>query len=93
MVWVHPYQARVSTIDDATKQLAQWASTGPNWSYALVQPNGDAHHVSLPTEGHVSVMAEGNTSNVPYRKICQLKVHQLLGSGSQKDSMAVKFQW
>ena len=33
MVWVHPYQARVSMIDnEAVIQLAQLASTGPNWS-------------------------------------------------------------
>ena len=42
MVWVHPYQARVSILDDAAKQLTQLASTGPNWPYALVQLNGDA---------------------------------------------------
>ena len=83
MVMVHPYQARVSKIDDAAKQLAQLASTGPDWPYALVQFNGDACHMPLPTEGHLSVMMEGNTSNVPYRKICQLEVCQLLGSGSQ----------
>ena len=29
-VWVHPYQARVSMIGDAAKQLAQLASTGPD---------------------------------------------------------------
>ena len=83
MVWVHPYQARVSTIDDTAKQLAQLTSTGPTWPYALVQLNGDACHMPLPTEGHLSVMMEGNTSNVPCGKICQLEVHQLLSSGSQ----------
>ena len=66
MVWVYPYQARVSMTDDAAKQLTQLASTGPNWPYALVQLIGDAHNVPLPTEGHISVMTEGNTSNVPY---------------------------
>ena len=45
MVWVHPYQARVFTIDDVAKQLTQLVSTGPNWPYALVQLNGDACHV------------------------------------------------
>ena len=45
MMWVHPYQARVSTIDEAAKQLAQLAFTGPNWPYDQVQHNGDAHHV------------------------------------------------
>ena len=31
MMWVHPYQARVLTIYDVAKQLAQLASTGPDW--------------------------------------------------------------
>ena len=82
MVWVHPYKARVSMIDDAANQLAQLASTGPNWPYALVWLNGDACHVPLPIEGHLSIMMEGNTSNAPCRRIHQLEVHQLLSSGS-----------
>ena len=83
MVWVHPYQVRVSTIDEAAKQLAQLASTGSNWPYALVWLNSDACHMPLPTEGHLSVVMEGNTSNVPCRRIHQLEVCQLLGSGLQ----------
>ena len=83
MVWVHPYQTRVSTIDNSARQLAQLSSTGPNWPYALVWLNGDAHHMPLPTEDHLSVVMEGNTSNVPCKKICQLEVHQLLRSGSR----------
>ena len=82
MMWAHPYQARVSTIDEAADQLAQLASTRPNWPYALVQLKGDACHMPLPTEGHLSVIMEGNTNNVPCRKIHQLEVCQLLGSGS-----------
>ena len=34
MVWVHPYQARVSTIDGKAEQLTQLASTGPKQPYA-----------------------------------------------------------
>ena len=83
MVWVHPYQAKVSTIDDTAKQLVQFASIWPNWPYGLVQLNGDACHVPLPTEGHLSIITEGNASNAPCRKIHQLEVHQLLSSGSQ----------
>ena len=77
-----PYQARVSTIDGAVKQLTQLDSTGPNWPYALVQLNGDACQGHLPKEGHLSVMAEVSTSHVPYGKICHLEVCQLLSSGS-----------
>ena len=65
MVWVHPYQARVSTLGTTAKQFAQLGSTRPNWPYALVQLNGDAHHVPLPKEGHLSVLAEEHTSLVP----------------------------
>ena len=65
MVWVHSYQAKVSTIDDVAKQLTQLASTGPNWPYALVQLNGHACHMPLPREGHLSVVMEVNTNNVP----------------------------
>ena len=83
IMWVHPYHARISTIDGTAKQLTQLASTGPNWPYALVWLNGDTCHMPLPTKGHLSVMAEGRTSSIPYGMICQLEVHQLLSSGSQ----------
>ena len=82
-VWVHPYQAGVSTMDDAAEKLSQLASTRPNWPYALVQLNGDAYHVLLPNVGHLSVMAERSTSSVPCGKICQLEVCHILSSGSQ----------
>ena len=83
MVWVHPYQARVSNLGAMAEQLTQLATTGPNWPYALVQLNGNTCHVPLPKDGHLSVLAEEHTSHVPYGKIQQLEVHQLLSSGSQ----------
>ena len=57
MVWVHPYETRVSVIGGTTKQLTQLASTGSNWPYALVQLNGDVCHVPLSKEGDLSVVA------------------------------------
>ena len=30
MMWAHPYQARVSTMEEAVKQLNPLISTGPN---------------------------------------------------------------
>ena len=83
MVWVHPYQARVYTLDAAAKQLTHLASTGPNWPYALVWLNGDTCQVPLPKEGHLSVLAEEHTSHVPCGRIQQLEVCQLLSSHSQ----------
>ena len=82
-MWVHPYQARVSTMEEVVKQLTPLISTGSNWPYALVQLNGGACHAPLPKEGHLSVLVEGSTSSVACRRISQLEVCQLLSLGSQ----------
>ena len=70
-------------MEEVVKQLTPLIPTGPDWPYTLVQLNGDACHVWLPMEGHLSVMVEGSTSSVTCRRISQLEVHQLLSSGSQ----------
>ena len=67
MVWVHPYQARVSMIEDAAKQLTQFASTGPNWPCALVQLNGDAHHMP-PYRGSPECYDGGKYQQCPLHK-------------------------
>ena len=64
MMWIHPYQARVSTMEEVVKQLTPLISTGPDWPYTLVQLNRDACHVQLPMEGHLSIMVEGGTSSI-----------------------------
>ena len=82
-IWVNPYQARVSTMEEAVKQLTALVFTRPDWPYALVQLNGDASHMPFPREGHLSILVEGETSSVTYKRVSQLEVHQLLSSGSQ----------
>ena len=82
-VWVNPYQARVPTVEEAVKQLTTLFSSGPDWPYALVQLNGDTHHVPLPREGHLSILPEGGTSSAACRRVSQLEVCQLLSLGSQ----------
>ena len=49
-MWVHPYQAKVSTMEEAVKQLTPLISAGPDWPYALMWLNRDACHVPLPGE-------------------------------------------
>ena len=46
-LWVNPYQARVSTVEEAIKQLTALISIRPDWPYALVQLNTDVQHVPL----------------------------------------------
>ena len=82
-MWVNSYQARVSTVEEAIKQLTPLISTGPDWPFALVQLNADACHVPLPKEGHLSILVEGSTSSVTCRRISQLEVCQLLSLGSK----------
>ena len=82
-IWVNLYQARVSTVEEAVKQLTSLVSTGPDWPFTLVQLNSDTCHVPLPREGHLSILPEGGTSSATYRRVSQLEVCQLLSSGSQ----------
>ena len=83
MIWVNPYQARVSTVVEAVKQLAALVSTGPDWPYTLVWLNGDTHHTPLPREGHLSALAKGGISSATCGMVSQLEVLQLLSLGSQ----------
>ena len=78
MVWIHPCQVRVPTLDEGVRKLSLLASSGSNWSYAFVCFNGDAHHVPLPKEGHLSAITDGTPSNILCGWICQLEVCQLL---------------
>ena len=68
-MWVYPYQARVPTMEEAVKWLTPLPFTGPDCPYTLVQLNGDAHHVPLPKEGHLTVQVLGSTSNTTCRRV------------------------
>ena len=83
MVWVNPYQAQVSTMEEAVKQLTAQVSPGPDFPYTLVHLNGDACYVPLPREGHLSILVEGGTSSATSRRLSQLEVCQLPSLGSQ----------
>ena len=83
MMWVNPYQDRVSTMEEVVKQLAPLIPTGPDWPHVFMQLNADACHVPLPKEEHLSILMEEGASSVTCRWICQLDVCQLLSLGSQ----------
>ena len=34
LVWVHPNQVRVATIEEAVENLTTYTSSGVNWPYA-----------------------------------------------------------
>ena len=82
-MWVDPSQARVSTVEESVRQLTALVSSGPNWSYALVQLNKNTHHAPLPREGPLGILTEGDTNSTTCSQIGQLEVCQLLSSGLQ----------
>ena len=77
-MWVNPYQARVSTMEEVVKQLTALISTRSDWPYALVWLNVDACHAPLPKEGYLSILVEGGTSSAACRWISQPDICQLL---------------
>ena len=82
-VWVNPYQARVSTVEEVVKELTALASSGSDWPYTLVQLNEDTHHAPLPKERHLGILPQGGTNRTAYRRINQLQVCQVLWLDSQ----------
>ena len=83
MVWVHPYQAHISALDEVAKKLTLLTTSSKNWAYAFVQLHEDTQHVHLPKEGHLSAMIEGVTSRIACGNLCQVEVHLLLQSECQ----------
>ena len=83
VVWAHPYQAHLSSLDEAAKKLALLLNFGDNWAYVFVQLNEDTQHVPSPKECHLSTMINGMPSRNACRHLHQLEVHKLLQCGDQ----------
>ena len=83
MVWAHPYQPHLSSMDEMAKKLILLVNSTDNWAYTFVWLNEDAQHVPLPKKGHPSTMINGTPSRNMCRHLCQLEVHQLLQCGDR----------
>ena len=81
MVWAHPCQAHLSSLDKVAKKLALLINSSNNWAYAFVWLNEDAQHVTLPKEGHLRAMIDDVPSRDACRHVHQLEVWQLLQCG------------
>ena len=51
-------QARVHSMEEVVGRLTAWASSGPNWPYALVQLHEGTCHAPLPKEGHLGILPQ-----------------------------------
>ena len=83
LVWVHPNQVRVATMEEAVKKLTTCTSSGTNWPYALVQLCKDPHHAPLPKNKHLGILPQGKAQETFCGQISQLEVCQLLATGPQ----------
>ena len=70
-------------MEEAVGKLTTWASSGPNWPYALVQLHEGTHHMPLPKEGHLGILPQRGVEVTPCRHISQLEVCQLIIAGPQ----------
>ena len=82
-MWVHPHQACLPTLADATWNLMLLANEGPNWQYAYVQMNDAMANVPLPSEVHIGIMTDGIPSTNACSCLDQLQVWKLLQCGGQ----------
>ena len=73
-IWVKPCQVRVCSMEEAVMELTAWVSSGPNWSYTLVQLHKDTCHVPLPKEGHLGILPQGGAEMTAGGRISQLEV-------------------
>ena len=78
MLWTHPYQACLSSMDEVAKKLTLLVNSSDNWAYTFVWFNKDAQHVLLPKEDHFSDTVNGLPSRNVCGPLCQLEVPQLL---------------
>ena len=83
LVWVHPNQVRVTTIEEAADSLTAFTSSGVDWLYALAQLCEDPHHAPLPKNKHLGILPQGKVQETFCGWISQLEVHQLFATGPQ----------
>ena len=81
LVWVHPNQVRVATMEEVVEKLTACTPSGANWPYALVQLCKDPNHAPLPKNKHLGILPQGKAQETLYGWISQLKVCQLLATG------------
>ena len=74
LVWVHPDQVRVATMEEAVKKLTTFTSSGADWPYALAQLCKDPHNAPLPKNKHLGVLPQGKAQETFCVQISQLEV-------------------
>ena len=83
MVWAHPHQATLSSLDEVARKLTLLINIGDIWAYTFMQLNEGTLYVPLSNEGHIKTMIDGVPSSKTCGYLCQLEVCKLLQCGDQ----------
>ena len=83
MVWVHPHQPCLSSLDEVARKFTLLINLSDNWAYTFVWLSEDAQHVPLSNEGHLSAMVDGVPCRSACGHLCQLEVCRLIQCGDQ----------
>ena len=70
-------------MEEEVGKLTAWASSRPDWPYALVQLHEGTCHAPLLKEGHLGILPQRGVEATPCRQISQLEVCQLLFASLQ----------
>ena len=78
MVWAHPHEAYLPSLDEVVRKLTLLIDIGDNWVYTFVQLNEGTLHVPLSSKGDISAMINGALSRTTCGHLHQLQVQKLL---------------
>ena len=79
LVWISPFQARVSLVVEALEILSSLTSERSDWPYVILQLYEGANHMPLPRDKYICVLPQGKAESLS-GQISQLKICQLLSA-------------
>ena len=90
LVWVHPNQVKVATIEEAVENLTSYTSSGVDWPYALAQLCEDPHHAPLPKNKHLGILLQGKAQETFYGQMSRCGLGAILLSAMPD---VITWQW
>ena len=82
-VWVHPNQALLPSLEEATRKLTLLVNTKEDWHYAFVWVSEDLQHIPLSDARHISILVDGAPGRSACGQLSQLEIYLLLHLGSE----------
>ena len=83
VVWVHPSQTLLPSLEEVVRKLTLLINTREDWPCTFAWVCKDLQHIPLSNARHISVMVDGACSRSTCGCLSQLEVHQLLQLGSE----------